>query len=283
MKFNCCKYLAELGVPLNEKDIYSQTPIYYAAREGATRIVELFINHGADVNYEDKYGQICLFYAIKNGHEETAEFLLKHNSDINKIDKKKCNLYMFAIKNNRPNIAELLIKYGASTSLPESGKGNKKKPTVKESDEKTVEDSRFNKYVLIKFTEEGKTRLTEDEFKNFSKDHSYFIDIINNPESLELMEKEADERLRNTEGWEKVAKKVLNTLWKMKEAMIFHRPVDPIELKIPDYFTIVKNPMDFGTIKKRLYAGMYTNFPEFDEDIRLVFYNCFLYNGVSII
>lgn len=280
MKFNCCKYLAELGVPLNDKDIYSQTPIYYAAREGATRIVELFINHGADVNLEDKYGQICLFYAIKNGHEETAEFLLKHNSDIKKVDKKKSNLYMFAIKNNRPNIAELLIRYGASTSPPETGKAKKKQ--AKEVDEKTIEDSRFHKYILIKFTDEGKTRLSEDEFNQFSKDYSNIVELLNSPESLELVEKEADERLRDTEGWEKAAKKVINTLWKMKEAMIFHRPVDPVELKIPDYFTIVKSPMDFGTIKKRLYGGMYTNFSEFDEDMRLVFYNCFLYNGVSL-
>jgi len=38
-------------------------------------------------------------------------------------------------------------------------------------------------------------------------------------------------------------------LWKVKGAYIFHSPVDPIELKIEDYFTIIKRPMDFGSIK----------------------------------
>lgn len=38
-------------------------------------------------------------------------------------------------------------------------------------------------------------------------------------------------------------------VWKVKGAYIFHSPVDPISLKIEDYFTIIKNPMDFGTIK----------------------------------
>ena len=31
-KFNTCQYLLQKGVPLNEPDIYHQTPIYYAAR-----------------------------------------------------------------------------------------------------------------------------------------------------------------------------------------------------------------------------------------------------------
>jgi len=31
-KYNACKYLLEKGVPLNEPDLYHQTPIYYAAR-----------------------------------------------------------------------------------------------------------------------------------------------------------------------------------------------------------------------------------------------------------
>jgi hypothetical protein len=38
-------------------------------------------------------------------------------------------------------------------------------------------------------------------------------------------------------------------IWKVKGAYIFHNPVDPIQLKIEDYFTIIKKPMDFGTIK----------------------------------
>jgi hypothetical protein len=36
----------------------------------------------------------------------------------------------------------------------------------------------------------------------------------------------------------------------MKDAAIFHRPVDPIELNIPDYFTIIKNPMDFSQLRR---------------------------------
>ena len=41
----------------------------------------------------------------------------------------------------------------------------------------------------------------------------------------------------------------MNAVWKIKNANIFHYPVDPVKLNILDYFTIIKHPMDFGTIK----------------------------------
>src|SRR6185437_7991044 len=69
------------------------------------------------------------------------------------------------------------------------------------------------------------------------------------------------------------------SLWKFKDSEIFHKPVDPVELGIPDYHDIIKNPMDFSTIKKKLNARVYTNTAEFCEDMELVFSNCELYNG----
>ena len=38
-------------------------------------------------------------------------------------------------------------------------------------------------------------------------------------------------------------------LQKIRGSYIFQEPVDPVKLGIEDYFTIIKNPMDFGTIK----------------------------------
>ena len=39
--------------------------------------------------------------------------------------------------------------------------------------------------------------------------------------------------------------------------------------------------MDFSTIKKKLSNNLYTNFKQFNEDIKLTFDNCFLYNGTN--
>src|SRR5438105_15829930 len=43
------------------------------------------------------------------------------------------------------------------------------------------------------------------------------------------------------------------------EANPFRAPVDPIQLNIPDYFAVIKKPMDLETIRKKLDQGRYHN------------------------
>ena len=63
--------------------------------------------------------------------------------------------------------------------------------------------------------------------------------------------------------------------------------MDPVKLNIPDYFDIIKQPMDFGTVKNKLQTNQYLKFGDFIIDMNLVFDNCIQYNGenshVSII
>ena len=47
---------------------------------------------------------------------------------------------------------------------------------------------------------------------------------------------------------------MMATLGRSPAAWIFAEPVNAELLNIPDYFTIVKKPMDFGTIKTKLKA-----------------------------
>ncbi|VDM59935.1 unnamed protein product [Angiostrongylus costaricensis] len=58
-------------------------------------------------------------------------------------------------------------------------------------------------------------------------------------------------------------------------------PVDVEGMKLSDYYDIISNPMDLGTIKKKLDNKQYANAQEFADDIRLVCNNCFLYNPSS--
>ena len=53
------------------------------------------------------------------------------------------------------------------------------------------------------------------------------------------------------------------------------------ELRIPDYPTIVKNPMDFQTIRQKLKEHKYARIQDFMDDMELVFYNCRMYNGTE--
>lgn len=59
----------------------------------------------------------------------------------------------------------------------------------------------------------------------------------------------------------------------------FLQPVDPIALGIPDYAEKIQNPMDISTIKKKLESGVYKSPDDFNNDMLLMFNNCYTYNG----
>lgn len=61
----------------------------------------------------------------------------------------------------------------------------------------------------------------------------------------------------------------------------FLQPVDPVALHIPDYFDIIKNPMDFGTIQGRFLDGSIHTEDEYLSLVRLVFDNAVLYNKAT--
>lgn len=62
------------------------------------------------------------------------------------------------------------------------------------------------------------------------------------------------------------------------ESVPFQRPVDPIALRIPDYFTIVKNPMDLSVIKTKLSSNRYIDPWHFIDDFNQIFENSMIYN-----
>ena len=62
---------------------------------------------------------------------------------------------------------------------------------------------------------------------------------------------------------------------------IFGSPVDPVQLGLPDYFDIIKAPMDLGTVKTRLHENRYRDLPSFMADVHLTFDNAMQYNPSS--
>lgn len=82
--------------------------------------------------------------------------------------------------------------------------------------------------------------------------------------------------------WElRFCEKVLSELSKPKYNHVswpFMTAVDPVALNIPTYHSIIKKPMDFGTMKTKLDHGEYENAKEFEADARQVFQNCYRFN-----
>lgn len=71
----------------------------------------------------------------------------------------------------------------------------------------------------------------------------------------------------------------LTNLSKVPKSWIFLEPVQVDVLGLHDYYDIVLEPMDFGTIKEKLSHHKYLSMQDFLADIEKVFSNCFLYNG----
>ena len=85
--------------------------------------------------------------------------------------------------------------------------------------------------------------------------------------------------------WElKFCEKVVAELSKPKYSHVswpFMTPVDPVALNIPTYHSIIKKPMDFGSMRAKLDHGEYENAKEFEADARQVFQNCYRFNPPS--
>jgi hypothetical protein len=71
---------------------------------------------------------------------------------------------------------------------------------------------------------------------------------------------------------------ILKELLKMPQAVWFTEAVDHVKLNLPDYPTIIKNPMCLNQIKENLDAGIYNKPEEFLAHIRLTFQNAKTYN-----
>jgi E1A/CREB-binding protein len=71
---------------------------------------------------------------------------------------------------------------------------------------------------------------------------------------------------------------VLKGLQSHNHGWVFNTPVDPVELGLPDYFEIIKKPMDLGTVSKKLDNGAYHFITEFAADVKLTFDNAMTYN-----
>lgn len=74
---------------------------------------------------------------------------------------------------------------------------------------------------------------------------------------------------------------ILDRLQKKDTHGVFSEPVDTEEL--PDYCEIIDQPMDFGTVRRKLSEGAYTKLEEFEKDVLLICSNAMQYNSPDTI
>lgn len=87
---------------------------------------------------------------------------------------------------------------------------------------------------------------------------------------------------------------IIDFLYRQPNSAVFAEPVDPVALKIPTYFSVIKHPMDISTLASNLEKGLYSKIPPgqsvgrspvarmlngpFKDDVVRVFDNAMLFN-----
>ncbi|XP_072401421.1 bromodomain and WD repeat-containing protein 3 isoform X1 [Diabrotica undecimpunctata] len=80
---------------------------------------------------------------------------------------------------------------------------------------------------------------------------------------------------QDPDQWQEEAMTLVNQLWTSEDAGPFRQPVDTTVY--PDYYQIVKSPVDLGMVKDNLSNKVYDNPQQFCVDMRLIFSNSRLY------
>ncbi|XP_038882482.1 transcription factor GTE12 isoform X2 [Benincasa hispida] len=104
------------------------------------------------------------------------------------------------------------------------------------------------------------------------------ITITEKRRATEDIESPREKKQKLDRGTTQQCSSILRTLMTHRFGWVFNQPVDPVALKIPDYFSIITDPMDLGTVKSKLERNLYQASEEFAADIRLTFSNAMLYN-----
>lgn len=66
---------------------------------------------------------------------------------------------------------------------------------------------------------------------------------------------------------------IMDKLMKLPCAKVFLDPVDPVKDNVPNYFQVIKHPIDLKTINKRLLNGDYPGVSQWDKDMNYVWNN----------
>uniref|UniRef100_A0A2K5VQT1 Bromodomain testis-specific protein n=1 Tax=Macaca fascicularis TaxID=9541 RepID=A0A2K5VQT1_MACFA len=207
---------------------------------------------------------------IKKGTQQNiAVFSAKEKSSPNateKVFKQQAIPSVFPKTSVSPlNVAQGASVNSSSQSVAQVTKGVKRKADTTTPATSVVKaSSEFSPT----FTEKSVTLppIKENMPKNVLPDSQQQYNVVKSVKVTEQL-RHCSEILK-----EMLAKKHFSYAWP------FYNPVDVNALGLHNYYDIVKNPMDLGTIKEKMDNQEYKDAYKFAADVRLMFMNCYKYN-----
>lgn len=110
-------WLDDIEHDMNLGDDHGFSPLHWAAKEGATKIVEILLARGARVNSTNRGDDTPLHLAAAHGHREIVIMLLRKAADVNFVNEHGNSPLHYACFWGYQDIAMDLINHGAIVSL----------------------------------------------------------------------------------------------------------------------------------------------------------------------
>ncbi|VDP53840.1 unnamed protein product [Schistosoma mattheei] len=115
----------------------------------------------------------------------------------------------------------------------------------------------------------------DDDVSGKYKKDRYPVNL--SPEELAIIESREMQLFRRLR---QILRRVVAHLASFRRFTVFTRPVQLDEA--PDYYDVIKQPMDLGLIRDKIDSHQYTNVTDFMKDVELVYLNALEYNPPNI-
>lgn len=217
----------------------------------------------------------------EENNEEDEDFV-RNATNKNKI---KLNGAHFKKKKNAP-ISDDEVNIDEDSAEDESSSrrlGRKRKITANNITTKKESASTISKATINSKTGRSSRSRLKPDYHELSEDLSGTDEDSKtvNSKRIKMQSKPVmtnDTSSRNTELAHrlKVIEKLLTDMMKHNDGWPFLRPVSKRDA--PDYYEVIKKPMDFATIKNNINNFKYDDYTNIIDDIRLTFQNCWDYN-----
>ena len=99
-----------MGADVDSPDVYGWTPLLYAAKTGATGLIQMFLDLNANIDHQDQTGNTALLIAAGKGQVDAVKILLNRQASL-KPDKNGLNCLDVAIENQQEDVIMAVIKH----------------------------------------------------------------------------------------------------------------------------------------------------------------------------